>query len=295
MTPFHSFHSLIVAVLLLSIFVVLQVNTAKMVSFTANGRWGPQTAISNDTLCQQKFMCTPNNWTWIPSYPVPPFVGGLYDNETACAALLLKGITSIYFHGDSYMRQVYAAMMITLTGDYRGGSLANATRVPECTNHKQFNEKRCGTRELNHYGRVCGGKVILDPLLNGFADLSLCGSSNGSIVLWSFGNYKVSKGVRFGVNNASAYAELFEGGICKILNGESFINKTRHSTLPIAQVGDEFCLSFDLYNHYVYLPLTLTTFLFLLLHHNYPPLIITAFLQCLLVIDALSYACMESR
>ena len=231
------FHSLAAVLLLLSIVFVVEVNPVKMVSFTGDGRWGPQTAISNDTLCQEKFMCTPNNWTWIPSYPVPPFVGGLYDNETACAALLKKGITSIYFHGDSYMRQVYAAMMITLTGDYRGGSLANATRVPECTNHKQFNEKRCGTRELNHYGRVCGGKVTLDPLLIGFADLSLCGRSNGSVVLWSFGNYKVTKGVRFGVNNASAYSELFEGGICKILNSESFINKTRYSSLPIAQVS----------------------------------------------------------
>ena len=227
-------------------FYVIRVNTAKMVSFTANGRWGTQTAISNETLCQQKFMCTPNNWTWIPSYPVPPFVGGLYDNETACAAFLSKGIKYIFFHGDSYMRQIYAAMMITLTGDYRGGSLANATRVPECANHQQFNEKRCSTRELNHYGRVCGGKVILDPLLNGFTDVTSCNSVNGSIVLWSFGNYKVPNKQgrypvpRHGINNASAYSSYFEEGVCKQLNSESFINKTRHSTLPIAQVGDEF-------------------------------------------------------
>ena len=234
----------LLAALFLSIFFVVPVNPAKMVSFTANGRWGTQTAISNDTLCQQKFMCTPNNWTWIPSYPVPPFLGGLYDNETACAALISKGITNIYFHGDSFMRQIYAAMMITLTGDYQGGSLANATRVPECANHQQFNEKRCSTRELNHYGRVCGGKVILDPLLTGFTDLSICGSSNGSVVLWSFGNYKVTKNgrypfVRYGVNNASAYAEFFEEGICKRLNTESYINQTRHSPLPIAQVGSK--------------------------------------------------------
>jgi hypothetical protein len=158
----------------------------------------------------------------------------LYTSETACQGLIDKGITKIYFHGDSYMRQVYAAMLITLKGDYRGGSLQNATRVPECQYHRQFNEKRCGTRELNHYGVVCGGKVILDPLLVGFADLNLCSQSNGSVVLWSFGNYKLAKGGRYGVNNASAYGELFEGGTCKHLTTPSYAQHILNNT--IAQV-----------------------------------------------------------
>jgi len=209
---------------------------AKVVSFTANGQWGPQTAVSNESLCVDRMMCTPTNLTWLPAYPVPPGPGGLYTNETACAALVSKGITKIYFHGDSYMRQIYAALLITLTGDYRGGSLQDAKRVPECTYHKQFNEKRCGTRELNHYGVVCNGKVVLDPLLVGLGDLNLCSKSNGSVVLWSFGNYKLAKGGRYGVNNATAYSEIFENGVCKQLNSTAFVHDTLHSGRPIAQV-----------------------------------------------------------
>lgn len=59
------------------------------------------------------------------------------------------------------MRQIYAALLITLKGDFRYGSLANSTLSPHCEYQRQFYEKKCGTRELNHYGVVCGGKVSL--------------------------------------------------------------------------------------------------------------------------------------
>ena len=58
------------------------------------------------------------------------------------------------------MRQMYAAMLITLNGDYRYGSIKDSTVSPQCEYHRQFFEKKCGTRDLNHYGVVCGGKVI---------------------------------------------------------------------------------------------------------------------------------------
>jgi hypothetical protein len=63
------------------------------------------------------------------------------------------------------MRQIYAAMLITLSGDFRYGSLANSTLSPHCEYQRQFFEKRCGTRDLNHWGLVCGGRIELDPFL----------------------------------------------------------------------------------------------------------------------------------
>jgi len=72
----------------------------------------------------------------------------------------MLGVTTIFFHGDSYMRQMYAAMLITLNGDYRYGSIKDSTVSPQCEYHRQFFEKKCGTRDLNHYGVVCGGKVL---------------------------------------------------------------------------------------------------------------------------------------
>ena len=47
----------------------------------------------------------------------------LHNNITACEALVKKGIKKILFSGDSYMRQIYAATLITLNGDYKHGSI----------------------------------------------------------------------------------------------------------------------------------------------------------------------------
>ena len=125
------------------------------ISFTANGRWGPLSDMtsdmkhSNTSLCIDRYMCTPSNLTWIPEYR-----NVLYDAKSGCKALLDKGITTIIFHGDSYSRQMYAALLITLNGDYRYGSLSNSSNSPLCEYRNQFNEKGCGTLQLNHNGRV---------------------------------------------------------------------------------------------------------------------------------------------
>ena len=129
-------------------------------SVTADGKWGSvsemtqhtsggDTKLSNSTICSERFKCTPSNLTWIPSSPTL-----FYDTENACEGLIKKGITTILFHGDSYMRQIYAGMLITLNGDYQYGSLANSTLSGHCAYHKQFYEKKCGTLSLNHHGLV---------------------------------------------------------------------------------------------------------------------------------------------
>ena len=138
--------------------VIFHVSDASSVSF--DGHWGPVTdlnqivlpagvTLSNDSFCKDRFLCTPSNLTWILDRP-----SVLYDKVNGCEALLKKGITQIFFHGDSYMRQIYAAMLITLNGDYEYGSLANSTLSPHCHHQTQFNEKGCGTLSLNHNGRV---------------------------------------------------------------------------------------------------------------------------------------------
>jgi hypothetical protein len=143
---------------LVIISVLFRACDAASVSF--NGQWGPVTdmnqivlpagvTLSNSSLCEGRFLCSPSNLTWILDRP-----SVLYDNVTGCEALLRKGITQIYYHGDSYMRQIYAAMLITLNGDYEYGSQANSTLSPHCRYHFQFNEKGCGTHLLNKNARV---------------------------------------------------------------------------------------------------------------------------------------------
>jgi hypothetical protein len=227
----------------LLLFSSIYSNNAKHVSFTANGRWGPipdnetETSLqqelaaktagstvraisSNDSICN-RYMCSPSNLTFLPDY-----ANTLFDMKSGCKALIDKNISTILFYGDSFMRQIYAGMLITLNGDYEGGSLANLTLTPHCAGMNQFNEKGCGTRSLNHEGRVCDGKVFLDPILSGFEIGAV--SHPGRVALWSVGNYKTSRAsARHGVNNATAYQELFETDICPKISAR---NSSRNTT-----------------------------------------------------------------
>lgn len=170
-----------------------------LVSYTAEGHWVNATEAD----CQN-FRCSPaTHLTWRSANP--HFV--IYNSSSGCKALIAKGIKTIFFHGDSYMRQVYAAVLITLNGDYKYGSIVNGEAHPTCAYRTQFLEKRCGLKELNHHGLVCNGSVLLNPVLTGMS-LSTCHNNNGTISLWSFGNHQLAKG-RVGVNNSTLYQQHF--------------------------------------------------------------------------------------
>jgi len=143
-----------------------------------------------------------------------------YNATTGCDALVNKGIKAIHFHGDSFMRQIYSAMLITLSGDFAYGSIRDKNAFPQCNYQRQFFEKKCGLKELNHNGTTCDGRVFLDPMLVGFDKLDEC--RPGYVKLWSFGNHRLGKG-RYGVNDAKAYIELFASAnnICpKVMQAE---------------------------------------------------------------------------
>lgn len=126
------------------------------VDFSLDGKWVPPNQMPNSPsnnsaaaaiYCDQYFMCTPpaslrsfglsesrsrifyslisylsisvcSPLTWATNSPMP-----LHNNISACDALVKKGIKKILFSGDSYMRQIYAATLITLKGDYKHGSI----------------------------------------------------------------------------------------------------------------------------------------------------------------------------
>jgi hypothetical protein len=187
--------------------------TAAGISYAPTGKW--QEAGDPD-LCGKQYLCAPGNLTWV-SEGSPT----LFNVSNVCDSLVSAGVTSIDFHGDSYMRQIYAAILITLNGNYKNGSIADTqfalqNGASKCNYHTQFAEKHCGVRSLNHGPRVCDGRVQLDPLLIGVDNLDKCRKAgNGSIVLFSWGNYPVAQGYRAGVNNPNAYAKFFEeSGLC---------------------------------------------------------------------------------
>lgn len=181
------------------------------VSYSAPGRWDASTDPSRD--CTSKFLCSSANRTWVAPGTRQ------FDHVSGCKALLDKGITRILFHGDSFMRQIYAGLLITLNGNYVNGSIADtafarSTGSAECVYHKQFYEKKCGVRQLNHRGLVCDGKVLLDPILAGIDNLNHCSTHNGTVALFSFGNYKIGSAYRHGINNATVYSDFFKRTIC---------------------------------------------------------------------------------
>ena len=186
--------------------------------YSVGGRWEASAAPQLD--CERRFLCTSQNKTWVSDKAVQ------FDHVSGCKALLRKGILRILFHGDSFMRQIYAGMLITLSGNYVNGSIADTqfarqTGSAACVYHKQFYEKKCGVRQLNHRGIVCDGKILLDPVLTGIDNLGACSAQNGTVALFSFGNYKIGGSGRHGVNNATAYGEFFKRTICPHIKGRS--------------------------------------------------------------------------
>lgn len=202
-------------------------------AYSANGNW--TLSVDPEKECVHEFLCTPTNLTYYGD------AGGLYDpligstktyypskmwhtynSTTGCQALIDKNITKITFHGDSYMRQIYTGMLILLKGNYRNGSLIQDPGSIGCEYYKQLYEKRCGVQQLNHDGRVCGGKVLLDPLFHGIQNLHFCSptENNHNIAVFSFGNHKTrsGNGGRWGVNNATIHQEMFSGSTCPALS-----------------------------------------------------------------------------
>jgi hypothetical protein len=136
---------------------------SKTLSYTADGTWEKVDPSSEECklhTCTQSSLAFKSTTTSMK----------LYNNETACDALVKKGIKKILFYGDSYVRHVYAAMLITLNGNYESGSMANPSAAPNCKYQTLFNEKHCNYFNLNHYGMVCNGQVFMDPILTGIND-----------------------------------------------------------------------------------------------------------------------------
>jgi hypothetical protein len=187
--------------------VLLWSSWGKTVSYTGDGSW--EKVVDAEKECQ--WTCTPSGLVW--KQKTNPYK--LYNNVTACEALKKKGIKKIQFHGDSYLRHIYAAMLITLNGNYESGSMKDPKSDTYCKYHNLFNEKRCNYYNLNHYGQMCDGEIIMDPLLTGFDDRE-CSKEPGTVALWSFGNHPLGN-QRYGVNDPVAFQKFFASNGCPAL------------------------------------------------------------------------------
>lgn len=151
-------------------------------------------------LCFEHHLCTPSRRVWASN-------SARYFAENACEVLLEKRFTKVLFHGDSYMRHIYQAAVLTLTGNYRNGSLISPD--PNCEYHNLFNEKRCSTEMSITEMIVCNGKITLN---NYEAHMEVPDYDPERLVLWSEGNHpKRQEGdsQRYGINDATVYSNHF--------------------------------------------------------------------------------------
>jgi hypothetical protein len=162
---------------LLLLLVALHNSTGATTSFTADGYWEVATEVNHPDDPCSRFLCTSERRTFVSNTSK---LTELHSNITMCDALVNKGIKKIVFFGDSYVRHFYAAMLITLNGNYESGSLKDPAASPKCRYHTLFNEKHCNYFNLNHYGLVCNGRILLDPMLTDLYNDDMCKNEPGN-------------------------------------------------------------------------------------------------------------------
>lgn len=191
--------------------------TAWGFSFSPEGHWVSLKDTPEESICKRNYQCILGRNTWEAEG------SKFYNASDACASVVANGIDTIYFYGDSYVRQIYAATLISFNGNYRNGSLDSDVDGDGigCAYNEQFNEKRCGIRQLNRDAKVCDGKLRLQYMVPDRMDLDACqGREGGSaIVLFSQGNHKIRSGDggRVGVNDHKLHSEMYESYFCSRL------------------------------------------------------------------------------
>ena len=85
----------------------LLVVLAQQVGRHAAAEWVPAAAAQT---CRDKLLCVgSSNLTWPIAHE--------YGAEDGCAMLASKGLRSVEFYGDSFMRHLYEGLVLTLTGE----------------------------------------------------------------------------------------------------------------------------------------------------------------------------------
>jgi hypothetical protein len=144
---------------------------------------------NNTALCHERHICTPSHRRWSIN-------STLFFENDACDVLTKKGIKRIWMMGDSYMRHIYIAFLMTVSGNYHDDPLIRSDKT--CEYRMLFNEKRCSTSMLQGEISICSDQITL------FSSVLPDKSEVGDLILMSEGNHNIND--RWdAINNASAY------------------------------------------------------------------------------------------
>ena len=160
----------------------------------------------DQNLCVEKYLCTIAFRRWVPSNPK---LQKLYFGSDVCTLLKSKNISTILFEGDSYMRHLFQAFVITATGNYKDGTLTPHS-PSNCEYDFQFSEKMCSTTRVQDPAEICGGQLSVHhfPVTR---IMHQCMPND--LIFWSEGNHPVNHDYvkRTGVNNSTLYSEYALG------------------------------------------------------------------------------------
>ena len=173
-------------------------------------------------ISQQDMLCTAEGYTWQSPQR--------YNKLSGCALMREKGLQHISFVGDSYMRHIFAATVLTFTGDYEKGALL--PHVTGCRFDQQFEEKDC-RQHLTDVVETCEGTLRLKYIdmysLSGWtssdpAELKTCAASH--LLLLSSGNHPVDLDytARTGVNSIVHTRKDLLTSVCPVLSNNASCN-----------------------------------------------------------------------
>ncbi|CAM9187390.1 unnamed protein product, partial [Ectocarpus fasciculatus] len=123
--------------------------------------------------------------------------------------------------GDSYMRHIYQAAIITLTGNYRDGSVEGVGDL-NCTYRNQYSNKECSNHRHVKEPLVCNGTIRLELSQYGPLSPKKIFAKKGSVSLLSYGNHQSVKGrgARYGIHNSTAWLDVLDKWHCAKSRGE---------------------------------------------------------------------------
>lgn len=143
------------------------------------------TVVKDPVFCSgvdRRFQCTKNDFR----LPIS------HDDllEDGCDMLVQGGVKHILFVGDSYMRHVYVAFMLSLKHNYQDGAL-NTPHDMKCDFEGQFEEKVCRL-QLMFRSALCNGLVHIALKYGAFVFPTLSDLEGNDLVIWSFGNHPIA-------------------------------------------------------------------------------------------------------
>jgi hypothetical protein len=115
--------------------------------------------------------------------------------------------------GDSFMRHMYEALIMTVTGNYRDSPLIRSDK--SCEYHMLFCEKRCSTTMLQGEKKICDDQISVHASI--FAYILPGPRTAGDLIFFSEGNHALNGDMQV-ANNATAYSDHYLHGdtLCKM-------------------------------------------------------------------------------